>query len=251
MKQLHFSLHDVTPFHQERLERAERAFELWGVKKVTYLFVPFFHHQMPAEESEWFLKFCERPRPFEVEWVLHGFYHLESIEASQREPDQRTIWLRKHMTDREGECLALTVDELRLLVLQGQESFQKVLGVRASHFVPPAWLHAEDWLQGFEQTGITSTEDHYGIWNTHSKKSISAPVVTWATRTLVRRIGSLLVCPILAWRHRHQALLRIAVHPHDFDFPSTLSNIEKVLKTEMRKREAVLLKNLELSVCDC
>lgn len=245
MKQLHFSLHDVTPFHQERLERAERAFEKWGIQKVTYLYVPCFHHVISSEDSAWFLDFCKRPRSFEVEWVLHGFFHLESLEASQREPNQRTVWLRKHMTDREGECLALTEEELRELVLKGQESFQKVFGVKASHFVPPAWLHAEDWLEGLEQTDIQTTEDHFGVWNTQTKSSLIAPVVTWATRTFLRRWGSLIVCPFLAWKFRSKELLRIAVHPHDFDYTSTLSNIEIVLKSELKKRKAVLIKNLE------
>ena len=37
------SLHDVAPFHLERIRKAEALFARLGVPKVQYLFVPDFH----------------------------------------------------------------------------------------------------------------------------------------------------------------------------------------------------------------
>ncbi len=241
---LHFSLHDVAPCHLARLEKAEALFELWGVQKVTYLFVPNFHELGPSHEDEAFVAFCQRPRSFEVEWVLHGEIHRERPEHALREPDARTVWLRRHMTAGEGECLALEPAELCDLVERGQRSFEAVFGVRASHFVPPAWLHASSWLEGLAAAQVASTEDHKGIWSVQTGELKASPVVTWATRTWTRLWGSVVVCPILAWRARSQDLLRIAVHPHDFDVPVTVRSIGFVLRQQLRKRLSIHLREL-------
>ena len=37
------AMHDVAPFHRQRLERAEALLAAWGVKKVLYLLVPNYH----------------------------------------------------------------------------------------------------------------------------------------------------------------------------------------------------------------
>lgn len=73
---LAFSLHDVTPFHRERIERAEACFKRWGVKKATYLLIPNYHGRYLAASAE-FVSWCRRERPFTVDWFLHGYYHLQ------------------------------------------------------------------------------------------------------------------------------------------------------------------------------
>jgi len=64
-------------------------------------------------------------------------------------------------------------------------------------------------------------------------------VITWATRTVTRRIGSRVVCPALATLWRTRPLIRVALHPHDFDYPATVANITQVLRALLRERELV------------
>lgn len=236
MKYLHFSLHDVAPFHLARLIKAEALFELWGVKKVSYLLVPNFHHKGSASENAEFLAFLRRPRAFEVEWLLHGEYHLESTEASQRIPNTETAWKRKHMTGGEGEFLALLGDEIRSSLLRGIQEYERCLGVKPVGFVPPAWLYNESLHPVLKELGFLISEDHFGIFDLQSQRQISAPVVTWATRTWLRRVGSLLVCPFLARMAKNKELLRVACHPWDFEFASTVENIHLVLRHSSARR---------------
>ena len=82
-RQLIVSLHDVTPVHAARLDRAEALLRTLGVPDVAYLFVPRFHG-VPAEEDAAFVAWCRAERPFRVQWMLHGYWHWESREDRAR-----------------------------------------------------------------------------------------------------------------------------------------------------------------------
>lgn len=244
MKYLHFSLHDVAPAHLERLYRAEELFEAWGVDKVTYLLVPCFHHLSRASESQEFLAFVQRPRPFEVEWVLHGEFHLENAEAAQRNPSPEIAWKRKHMTGGEGEFLALTAEEIASSLQRGRDEFHQCLGLNPKAFVPPAWLYNQDLHPQLIHLGFEITEDHYGIFDLTQNRQIAAPVVTWATRTWLRRNGSLLVCPLLGRLSKNKPLLRVACHPWDFEFAWTVKSLAMVYRHAKARRQSLNLNEI-------
>src|SRR5262247_3798278 len=82
-KRLLISLHDVTPFHRDRIERAERLLTSLGITPVTYLLVPDFHGTAAAHASADFVDWCRRPRPFAVQWFLHGYFHRDSAAADR------------------------------------------------------------------------------------------------------------------------------------------------------------------------
>src|SRR5215470_14512439 len=69
------ALHDVTPVHRERIERAERLLAQLGVRHVAYLLVPDYHGLARADASRSFVDWCRAPRRFEVQWFLHGYFH--------------------------------------------------------------------------------------------------------------------------------------------------------------------------------
>src|SRR5262249_31914580 len=78
------ALHDVTPVHAARLERAERMLERLGVHQVTYLLVPDFHRQGRADLAPGFVEWCRARRPFNVQWFLHGYFHDARIGPAER-----------------------------------------------------------------------------------------------------------------------------------------------------------------------
>jgi uncharacterized protein len=260
--QVLFSLHDITPFHQARIERAEALFQVWGIPHIAYLFVPKYHGQNDAGTHPGFKDFCRSARSFQVDWLLHGYYHLETDDASlsATDPARPTAriepsnmekekgepfgqwWKRTFMTAGEGEFLALDeAESLRRLAL-GQERFEACLGYRADAFIPPAWLHSEGLFAWLKKAGFAYSENHQGLRLLRKGQKghvVPSPVVTWATRTWLRRKGSLVVCPALAWWHQAATPLRIAMHPFDFDYPETVANIEKVVRRALAERETV------------
>ena len=189
MKRLIVSLHDVAPVHMHRLRRAESMFRRLGVEQVQYLFVPEFHGRYRASEYPDFLMWCRRERSFQISWWLHGYYHQD------RQPDAtpETLSLiqtlkRRFMTAGEGEFLPIDAATQRQRLKNALEEFSHCFhGVKPKGFVPPAWLFKpEVLLPLLKEFDLAFTEDHHRIHDIHRGTSLSAPVVTWATRTLMR-----------------------------------------------------------------
>jgi predicted deacetylase len=227
------SLHDVTPFHQSRLQRAEELLARLGVPCVTYLFVPTFHHQWPARESHRFVAWTRAARPFRVDWVLHGYSHLADPPPRRR---LAAVAKQRWLTAGEGEFLSLTAHEIRRRLAAGIVAFEEVIGTRPRGFVPPAWLSNGALADELRACGIAFTEDHQRIHDVTRQRAVGSPVITWATRTGLRRYGSLVVCPALAFACSRSPILRIALHPYDFDHPRTVSSITRILDGALRGR---------------
>jgi len=228
------ALHDVTPFHMPRLERAEALFADLGVTRATYLVVPQFHGRWAIDRDPDFARWCARPRPFAVDWALHGWCHAETGGSGRFEPWN---WLkRRTLTAGEGEFLSLAADETSRRVDVGTRMFASCLGVAPTAFVAPAWLFNAALVDVLAARGFRWTEDHRRIYQLQRGTTAAAPVITWATRTAMRRRGSAVLAPLLyrAWRRR--AILRIAVHPFDFDDPLVVKSLRGVVTAALRER---------------
>lgn len=246
------SLHDVTPFHLGRIRLAEDLFRDLELAKVAYLYVPEYHGGYPSAADPAFAEWCRRDRPFRVQWHLHGWHHLETpgpraVEAGAAAPPpvRGAALKRKFLTAGEGEFLALPAAEQKRRLEAGLASFRACLGSDPEAFVAPAWLF-NDRLPGLlSESGIRHTEDHRRLYRTDTGESLPSPVITWATRTLARRYGSLIVCPLLARLFGGAPYLRVAMHPFDFDHPATVRSIRAVLEFLKPGREQAFPTDLE------
>ncbi len=250
------SMHDATPFHLSRLEKAEGLFAEMGLSKLTYLLVPQYHGGYLASNDAEFLAWCRKEKPFQVSWHLHGLLHLESDPsvAGQLPGDQGTCarnfgdrFKRKLLTAGEGEFLSLSRESIRSKLETGMEVYRACIGRGPDGFVAPAWLFNENLIPELNAKGVLVTEDQRRIYRCDSGRSLSSPVVTWATRTPLRKYGSLAVCPILARLWSKAPILRIAMHPFDFDHPATVASIRSVLQYALRDREQVFSEHLKFN----
>jgi hypothetical protein len=232
--QLLVSLHDVTPYHQARLARAEDLLAGAGVTHVAYLVVPDFHRRHPVHLDASFAAWCAGARPYRVEWVLHGYDHLDP-GAHVRARGWRTSVRRHLLTGGEGEFLLLSMAEQRHRVRRGLAAV-RAIGLEPTAFVPPAWLANDALAATLRDAGLRFTETHTAIVDVGSGRSVACPVISWATRTLVRRLGARLVCPTLARLTRARAIVRVAIHPHDLDYVRTASQVRRVLGQLLRDR---------------
>lgn len=236
--QILVSLHDVTPAHQPRLDHAERLLAEAGVRRVAYLLVPDHHRQHPIANNHTFAAWCARPRPFRVDWVLHGYTHLDEGQATPLHRNPLAWMKRALLTGGEGEFLTLSAADQRARLTWGRAAAESI-GIHATSFVAPAWLYNDALRPALAATGFRYTEDHWQVIDIASNTARTCPVITWATRTPLRRRGSLVVCPLLLKRWRHAPLLRIALHPHDFDYADTVQSITRVLSAALAHRACV------------
>lgn len=251
VRTLVISLHDATPFHLERMRRAEGVFQELGIEKVTYLFVPEYHGGYPSAEHPGFAEWCRSPRPFRIDWHLHGYHHLE-IPGSGDSAGKYgaggsgigNFFKRKFMTAGEGEFLALDSHSQRRKLVAGRDAFRRCLQADPTGFVAPAWLFNPALPPLLKEMGFQYTEDHRRIYRVDTGSSLESPVITWATRTFLRKYGSLAVCPTLARLWSDAPVLRVAMHPFDFDHASTTANIKSVLRRLMKYREQAFNGNL-------
>jgi uncharacterized protein len=252
------SLHDATPFHLDRMRKAEAVFGDLGVSKITYLLVPEYHGGYPSAASPEFIAWCRAPRPFGVDWHLHGYHHLESPPASGNGgaeigagalggSNAGDAFKRRFLTAGEGEFLALDPDAQRRKLTAGLEVFRKCLQSDPVGFVAPAWLFNAALLPLLKDLGFRYTEDHRRIYKVDAGFSLESPVITWATRTFLRKYGSLVVCPTLARLWSKVPVLRVAMHPFDFDHESTVANIRSVLKRVISGREQAFSSDLDFT----
>jgi predicted deacetylase len=248
-----FAMHDVTPFHRERLERAESLLEKWGVKKLLYLLVPNYHGAHRADENPAFQTWCRGSRPFEVQWFLHGYFHLlvpgdQTVEQLESGTGHGRITggqpVGSPRSD-EAEFSQLSLAAYRDRLNAGRAVFRRCLGFDPAGFVAPKWMGSRHLNPLLADLGFQWTEDARSVCCLSRAKTFSAPVITWATRAWWRRQSSLWGCPVLFSLWRHRPILRIAMHPFDFDHPavvdSTARIVSGVLETHDQEFYAVLL----------
>jgi uncharacterized protein len=233
------ALHDVTPFHLSRLRRAESLFFELGIERATYLFIPDYHRASPAGANPEFLSWCRAPRPHAVEWLLHGYYHLQDPDdGSPIAPLDRMRM--KLLTGGEGEFLPLSPQDQRNRIARGMTMFESCLGRRPSGFIAPAFLYRPELLPLLAGCGLKYTEDHRHIIRLDPLRRRRSPVLTWATRTVARKYGSIVAAPLLLRLWTNEPILRIAVHPFDFDHSETIASIRSVLRRVLANRRQIL-----------
>ncbi len=228
------SLHDVTPRHLVRLTRAEALFRELGVTHATYLVVPRYHRAWAIEADPQFQAWCRASRPFTVCWCLHGYHHEEIRRADRF--SVRNRFNRQFLTAGEGEFLSLREAEMKQYIDRGRQAFRACLGVGPTGFVAPAWLFNRALIPVLRDLCFTWTEDHWRIYDLKHRDSVDAPVITWATRTVVHRYGSARLAPALLRCWRERPVIRMAVHPLDFDDPRLVDAIRRTIATALHDR---------------
>lgn len=230
------SLHDVTPAHRERLERAEATLARAGVTEVAYFLVPNYHGAWPVERDADFVRWCRRDRPYAVRWVLHGHYHREFARDRGSDTGVLAAAQRRFLTEGEGEFLALRGSRLRDRLAIGCAAFGAVLDAHPEAFVAPAWLFNDELPEALRAAGIRFTEDHYQVHDLHDRRSADCPAITWSARSAVRRLASRMIVPILLRRWSLHGAIRIALHPRDFDAPGVQASIVDALRVTLSQR---------------
>jgi len=234
------ALHDVTPAHAARLARAEQLLSALGLTTVAYLYVPDFHGRAAAHHDRGFSAWCQAPRPYRVEWFLHGYFHQEQESERRARPFTPGHWFaRTFLTSGEGELLTLRGRALQDRVEAGIQSMTCAIGYRPAGFVAPAWLYNEDLIPVLQRLGIRFTESHFHVFDVQTGQAIPTPVITWASRTRLHRAGARVCASVERRLWRAKPLVRVALHPGDFDHPRIVDCIARTIETLSTTRRTI------------
>lgn len=221
------SIHDVTPYHLDRLERLVPVVEqAVGVGRYALLVVPDFHSSGLIRDDAAFARKLRRWSDAGCEIFLHGFTHLDNVRHASRAARLKA----QRMTAGEGEFLGLGYREAADRLDKGKAMLEDMTGAPVTGFIAPAWLYGPDSLKAIADRGFTLVEDHFRVWNPQSGVILArGPVLTYASRSPMRLASSLLWSRLATVALARAKAVRFAVHPHDVDSPVLLREIERAL----------------------
>lgn len=221
-RKLVVTFHDLHPGTMEVCQRFIQRVEQLGVPKIGILLVPNWYHQSPINKES---AFCEWVRSLDHDISLHGYAH----RAGHR-PEKPMEWLMANKyTAGEGEFYKLSVPEADMLIFQGLELFRQA-GIEANGFIAPAWLMQDDHVPIIEKAGLNYAVTFKKIYDLNGLKKHHAPVLCTTSRSWLRRALTRQVVSGLARMHAKEQILRIAVHPIDFQYMEIEAFIYKLIE---------------------
>lgn len=225
------SIHDVSPRFEGEVDRLLDLLRPSVGARLAMLVVPNHWGDAPIIPGSPFAARLRAWADAGVEMFLHGFTHRDdSRHAAAAERIRARL-----MTANEGEFLGLSQAEAATRIGEGRALIEDVIGRPITGFIAPAWLYGEGALEALRRVGVPIAEDHFRVWSPASGKQLArGPVITWASRTRLRLISSLVAAAGL--RHAPLDVLRIGVHPPDGRHPVLVRSIQKTLNFAMRDR---------------
>lgn len=236
-RRLLVSVHDVTPRHFARLKAIAALLERHGLGgRYSALVVPNFWHEWPLADHPEFVTWLSGQIQDGVEPLLHGYFHRD-------ESDHRGAWARLRgtaLTAGEGEFLGLDREAARARIVAGARVLADHLGAAPLGFVAPAWLYSDATREVLRELGYAVAEDHWRVWSPVQDAVLArGPVIAYASRTRLRAAASIAWSRAATLALDRQAIVRLAIHPHDLDVPALARELDRALAVLTRERAAI------------
>lgn len=227
------SVHDVAPATWPDCERVIAAVREVADIPLTLLVVPAYHGCCSALARGFEQTMSEQlARGHEL--ALHGYFHRDCGA-----PVSIADWYRRRVyTVGEGEFAALNERECAERLLLGRRWFH-ANGWPLAGFVPPAWLLCEEAWKALRQIHeLQYVTTRQCIHMLQLDLALRAPCLAFSVRNPWRRAASLAWCKLAHHRMR-PPLVRLALHPHDAQFPALRRAWQRELERLLRARTAV------------
>ena len=122
------------------LIRAENTLEELGVKQATYLWVPEYHGLEKSSLNEEFKSWCNKPKPHEIEWFLHGYFHKEldylNHTSGKRPASHWSMFFKYHfLSGGEAEFLSLSQAEINERLKKFNDKYLIIIGKYLQSFL--------------------------------------------------------------------------------------------------------------------
>ena len=229
------SIHDVSPHTLCQTERFLDDLKKIGCATTSLLVIPDHHRRGRISGDPAFAAWLRERVAEGHEVVLHGYFHL-------REHDSGDGLLKKIVTQSytagEGEFFDLSENDARERLSLGLSEFA-ACGLTADGFIAPAWLLGNDAERavrglGFQYTTRIATVTDFKSGDVHSARSL-----VWSVRAGWRRVCSLAWNQCLALGLRNTPLLRVGIHPPDWEHPAIRNQILSITSTALAGRRAM------------
>jgi hypothetical protein len=229
------SIHDVSTITRARVERMLEDLASVGIGITSLLVIPDHHGRgridADAEFSAWMrARVCQGH-----EAVLHGWRHLR---RGKKEEGLATRFMTRFYTAGEGEFYDLSLEEARGLLRQGREALLRC-GVTTRGFIAPAWLLGDAAERAVREEGFDYTTRIATVIDCKEGWGFAARSMVYSVRAGWRRGVSLLWNELLFRSLKNAPLLRIGLHPPDWDHAAIRSHILQSLRQAVALRQVM------------
>jgi len=231
-KSLVVSIHDVSPSTRGVVMRMLNDLKAVGIPLTSLLVIPDHHHlgriDLDPDFSSWLASLVATGH----EAVLHGFHHLRRKHQGE---GMVTRFVTRSYTAGEGEFYDLPFEEASELLKRGKATFE-ACGLNSPGFIAPAWLlgrEAERAVKemGFRYTTVINRVKDYGEGREFRSRSL-----VYSVRSPWRRSVSLLWNEMLLRVLKDTPLVRLGLHPPDWEHPSIRSHILGLIRRAITDR---------------
>lgn len=231
------SIHDVSTVTRERVVEMLKDLKTVGVTVTSLLVIPDHHHKGRINADPTFVEWLREVAGQGHEAVQHGFYHLRQTKQGE---GLATKIITRSYTAGEGEFHDLSREEATALLLQGKEALE-ACGITPVGFIAPAWLLGKEAELAVRNMGFDYTTRIGEVIDCKDDckegRSFRARSMVYSVRAPWRRGVSLLWNELLAKRLKSAPLLRIGLHPPDWDHQSIRDHAIACIKRAVEKRQ--------------
>ena len=228
------SLHDVSPLTRPVFEPMIAELRELGVERTSLLVIPDHHHRGHMLADAGFCCWLEGLARQGHEIVAHGYYH-------QRAPRPAETWRQRVITrvytQGEGEFYDLSKEEAAGLLARAKEDFGKLDAPPPTGFIAPAWLLSGPAREAVREAGFRYTTFLTGVETFGpSERFIPARSLVYSPRNRWRRVCSLAWNAGLARSLRDTPLLRMGLHPPDYEHTNLWRQVRRIVGEAVNQR---------------
>lgn len=227
------SIHDVSPRTRAVTETMLADLAALGVRRVSLLVIPDHHHRGHILDDADFCAWLRDGVAAGHEAVLHGYFHRREARKGEGAWDR---FVTKSYTAGEGEFYDLPEDEAFVRVTRGREEFARA-GLNPRGFIAPAWLLGEAATRGVTRAGFQYTTRLGGVEDLARNVAHPSQSLVYSVRAAWRRAVSLAWNSSLLWRLRHRPMVRVGLHPPDWQYPAIRAHARKCIARALAGRE--------------
>lgn len=226
------SIHDVSTVTRSHVSAMLDDLAGVGVSFTSLLVIPDHHHKGRIDQDPAFSTWIRAQVNKGHEAVLHGYHHLRATKEGE---GMTTRLITRHYTAGEGEFHDLSFAEASDLLRRGKEALSGC-GVPFNGFIAPAWLLGVEAERAVREEGFSYTTRIGSVIDLENRSSFASRSMVYSVRAPWRRPVSLIWNEALFRVLRKAPLLRIGLHPPDWDHPSIRRHVLGCLRLAAASR---------------
>ncbi|HEX8680006.1 MAG TPA: polysaccharide deacetylase family protein, partial [Chthoniobacterales bacterium] len=219
------SIHDVAPSTRQIADEMLADLAAHGVRACSLLVVPNYHQRGAAIADRSFMQWLRDREASGDEIVIHGYFH----QRRRRETDNlRARLVTRSYTKDEGEFYDLDYDEAFRRITQARDEF-KAGGLTPRGFIAPAWLLSAEAERAAADAEMEYTTRLTSVRDLRAGETYRARSLVYSTRSSWRRVTSLAWNGALCRLMCDAPLLRIGLHPPDYQHDDVWQQVLRLL----------------------